>query len=667
MSRNILHESLVANKTVDGTVYEKDLMDVFALMIIALDLSSAPPPKFSFLKHNPYLFHLETALAVMRDLKFSFDLFPTTTTIAYRIELEQAEGLVNRFYAAKLLHSPADRTRNRPKSGVYLQPTPKGVAIVRDFCKRVGLYHGKCPPIVMDRSFNTMELLYFERDVLSDKIMYSDFFLCILLIRLMGPKPNVWSPKMKPDPLPEAKFGAEVALADFLETAASPAVQKNIQSPFYHRFFTNPESDAHIQYYVSTPGVRLFRDKSFSGQVVPFCTSGAAITQWLCDCTDIMATGQVIQMATLLLRRGYIEAIEIPPLVSRHDQFINSKDAFYILGSFGTGVVSWDVYSKPTRFASSRRKAFTLEDILRDPGMRYLFRKHLETEYCVENLDLFVQLKLFERRIKYLTRLIESKGNYEEDTERVKRLLAKLGGMCMLLAYYIYFTYLCDESPFVVNIDYKLRDTVQRLMLNIPVPDNSFPSTPLESSFQKRSVPGGPITLESIFCSISGQNREKLRTGNIRPSMAPEKDAYVMENGVQVNMSRNALPHTKITDCQNDLWTNCLNAQGHAGCSSEIWSSGSDDARSSNSVNSSSRNNVGTNSSSVDENLSKGEQITADEPPDNERMFSLLSQISKIFDKVNIDVCRMMERDLLPKFMASDLFQEIIRKIDMRV
>ena len=62
------------------------------------------------------------------------------------------------------------------------------------------------PEILTAIDFNTMSLFKFERDLSTDKILYSEYFLHLLFNLLMGPKPNIWTASNKPDPLPETSL-----------------------------------------------------------------------------------------------------------------------------------------------------------------------------------------------------------------------------------------------------------------------------------------------------------------------------------------------------------------------------------------------------------------------------------------------------------------------------
>lgn len=514
--KQTIHETIqrTFNKTSSGKIFEKDFKDIFAMTIVCLNLTDTPVNKYKFnplqfksLKSYPYLFHLDKALQVMHHLNVVIELTSTTTSISYSIEPDLGLALVTKFYEARLLHSPADRTRDSPKAGVLLQPTPKGTFIVHDYCRRIGM---KNKPSLLQSNFNSMELFCFDRDALTDKIAYSNYFLYLLFVKVIGDVPNIWSPTLKPDQLPslqvEDSFSGDIAeigdmgfdmkkLTNFDELPSKPNL--NSSSPFYHRYFTNPESDSHIQYYVST-GVRFAKDKVIHGEVVKYCVSGKAICQWLNDCTDIISIVQAIEIASLLLEGGLFEEIS----ANKHSsvRILNSRDTFYKLTPLGELLSHWPS-TKPKKELRHHIKVNLeayitsfgdpvlipisngLTETLKDPGMRHLFRKHLEKEYCLENLDSYLQLKLYEKKTSVLAKLLIIKKSESDkyDEIRINQLLVKFTNVCLALAYHIFFTYLSSESPFVLNIDYNLRASINLVMLQSQLAHYSVYSTENEA------------------------------------------------------------------------------------------------------------------------------------------------------------------------------------------
>ncbi|RLV90504.1 Protein SST2 [Spathaspora sp. JA1] len=495
----------------NGRVYEKDIKDMFSMLIIGLGLKASKPKKFiSISKTFPYSFDCNTAIEKMKDLNINIELSRTINHISYQLSPEVSLSLLTRFYSAKFLHSPADRTSHELVGNMVLQPTPKGLAIVQAFCERSGMKKSNLPEILKS-NFNSMELFCFERDWKSDKILYSKYLLDLLFSSLMGPKPNVWSSNNEQDPLPTnsrvenhrfsipefqtAKEYEDVPGFSFIQfqtgnndpSQPTSPVNNNSKtngdaevSPFYHRYFTNPESDAHVHYYVSLVGVRLFKDKVFHSQkdkklVVDYSMSGKAVCQWLLDCTDILNVKQALDIAGLMVKNNLIKEI-VPDNSSSKGNFSNSRNRHYTITDLGLQVCQW---SKPAKLRIERPsgskqsvKATTLDDILKDPGMRLQFRKHLSREYCLENLEAYMQLKYFDQTLHdydTLLKYVHERGCKKDlmTLEKIIKRLLSLRKSCFSLANSIYITYLSDEAPFIVNIAYKFKASITGIFTNI--------------------------------------------------------------------------------------------------------------------------------------------------------------------------------------------------------
>lgn len=431
----LVHSSVCTNfeRTPDGNIYDKDLKDVFSMLIICLKLGS-PPAKFKLTKSFPYSFTINQALTAMANLSISIDLPTVTTNVSYTIKTTLGLDFLRKFYARKLLHSPADRTRAAPAPNVLLQPTPKGVAIVDEFCTKIGMT--KLPEILTSL-FNSMDLIRMDRDFHTDEIIYSEYFINLLFIRMLGDTVNVWGPNNKPD---EIKTKVNVGMGDGFDF--SPPT--SLTSPLHHRFFTNPESDAHTQYYVSTSGVRVFRNKVFelddgADVVVNFCMSGKAVVQWLTDCSDVTSE-QALEIAQLFLKYRLLSAVRMRSPNSRFTHptvFSKDRNAFYYLSPLGKKLCNWKEFSGltytkvlPSQLLdqgegcesilsdnASSDQQLTLKAILKDQGLKYLFKKHLESEYCGENLDAYLQLRNFGSRKDKLAKLLSARRHLDEPSQ----------------------------------------------------------------------------------------------------------------------------------------------------------------------------------------------------------------------------------------------------------
>lgn len=538
--------------TPNGLIFAADIKSVYSVFLICAKLTATQSDSkkilSSFNKGYPYSFSLATALSVLRNMVISSKETSTCITISYRLEEKLAVNLLNLFMTAQLLHCPADRTRCRVKDNVLMQPTPKGVAILRKFSRDIGL---KIIPEILTTSLNSMNLFLFERSSVSDSIIQSDYLIHILFIRMMGTHPNYWSPTNKNDPLPTLgelldcvsdtftfenfdeldldridsegqlqSVGLKRSWSDQIDDDALTDCHR--ESPLAHKFFTNPDSDAHVQYYVSDSGLRCFHSKCFGGNKLEIKCSftSKAIWQWLMDCTDILYPQEGIAVASLFLKVGLMVPILLPPSETSRRKFSISRSSYFTLSRLGTDILQWNIISPSktpagniqietpndsvidTAFletgnvvvANEKRtlpnnindmcdndvpnQFSTLHDILRDPGVRYLFRLHLEKEVCAENLYSYIDIKKFLKRMTVLKKIMESKyindlkiknglsSSKNNIISTINSALIKQANECLEMGYRIFSTYIMVGAPRELNIDHTLRQEISSVMLH---------------------------------------------------------------------------------------------------------------------------------------------------------------------------------------------------------
>ncbi|CUS24844.1 LAQU0S20e01134g1_1 [Lachancea quebecensis] len=534
-------------RTPNGIIFTEDLKRVYAILLICLDLKQKPNISHKvllapFQKVYPYSFSLKDAITKMADLALEVNMNTTTVSVSYAIQPELACRILKTFMDAKLLHIPADRTRCDLKSGVAIQPTPKGVAVLQWYVRQAGLKN--LPPILRS-NLNSMELFCFERSSMTDAIVHSDYFVSLLFKKLMGPYCNVWSPDKCSDELPVLTKLLECAddtftFEDFndiwnTESDQDPDVfhfdsafgkhktqKKQRVSPLAHRFFTNPDSTSHVQYYVSTSGLRLFKPTTFKNdsRLYECVFSTKAIWQWLMDCTDILYPKEAVTISSLFLKNGLITPIMLEPSENRRNKFAIGSKCFFTMGDLGWETVQWnrenDVgaiqkdqkglssscnipggtgiyrqcitksHSDSTLNSSSAPRAgqrylMDLNHILRDPGMRYLFRTHLESEFCAENLDVYIEIKKFLKRMTVLKSLIEARTSREQGdqtptkkskhfshlvTNTINSALFRQANECLETAYQIYSSFITSGSPYQLNLDHALRESITEVIMH---------------------------------------------------------------------------------------------------------------------------------------------------------------------------------------------------------
>lgn len=510
MTSKTLHEttSKKFDKTPNGKIYTSDLQDIYAMLLLALDLKDEAP-KFSlklWKRYFPFCFTLDEAVEKMTQLNHKFNLSSTSITLSYTIKHHLALDLLQKFMDAKLIHSPADRTEDTMKPVIFLQPTPKGVALLQTFCEKQGMKSENHPPI-MYSSLNTMHLFHFERGATTDTIVYSSHLVSLLFTKLIGDKPNVWSAFDQPELISIPRKRQSSSEFDFCsrnltaegesEEIEHPSVQA---SPFAHRFFTNPDSDSLMQYYVSNRGVRMCHNKQFENDKAEYCFTGKAALQWLMDCTDVMYVHEGGQICDLLLRSELVLPIIGSPSQAPKVGFKTTRDSFYTLTEKGWNLIRGVSSSKDgeevttdTSSDESVIKKLRLHDVLKDPGMLHLFRAHLESEFCSENLFVYGEISTLLDQMGVLDGFIE---NETSDVKERDVIIQKLSDDCLSKAYGVYSTFLTVGAPKELNINHELKQDISKVMMH--------PNSPCaRTTFTIEEKGEIDITSASLKCSES--------------------------------------------------------------------------------------------------------------------------------------------------------------------
>ncbi|GAV53557.1 hypothetical protein ZYGR_0AK00590 [Zygosaccharomyces rouxii] len=595
-----LHEqaSKSFRRTPNGLIFSEDLRAVYSVFLICLNLQDVDKESkkgvFPFQKTvYPFSFSIQDAVEIMKHLELQVDMSVTCISISYTIQPEMAYYLLEIFMAAKLLHTPADRTRSLPKDKVLLQPTPKGVAILQKYVRDVGL---KKIPDILTSDFSSMELFSFERSSETDSIIHSDYLIHILFITMMGISPNVWSPSNPNDKIPclsklleynnnddltfenlqftnfnqfqVTKREEEFSWQDHISEARLHDEKRT--SPFAHRFFTNPDSDSHVQYYTSDCGLRIFKGRSYGPNktLIDFSFTTKALWQWLMDCTDIMYPKEAVSVAAIFFKCGLIIPILDNP--SQRSRFYISRSCHYTFSRRGWDVCQWNIdnvgdissctssttggsgskrcrreshffdtataeeniFIKDTSGSDSDKTIVSPEyrfkefdDILNDPGMRYLFRRHLENEFCVENLDAYFEIKKFVKKIILLEKLNNArnsggthrggKGKVSDIKAVIDAALAKQTNECLEIGYHIYASYIAVGAPYQLNIDHTLRESISTIMLQ--------PKLPLSKKFSFKIDVEDILSINEGNLGIATSPLQKPEPALLRESLSQTK------------------------------------------------------------------------------------------------------------------------------------------------
>lgn len=624
-------------------IFTKDIKDVYSLMVICMDLTKKPKRKLN----NPFYtltgsssgsftFCLQDAVDIMEKLRVDVEMKSTAVSISYSIKAEMSIQLIRIFMKAKLLHSPADRTRTEPKDKIFLQPTPKGVSILQKYVKDMGI---KNVPAIIYSSLNSNQLFRFERSSVTDRIIYNEYFINLLFIRMMGSKPNVWAPTNENDPLPSLgqllEYNDETFSFDCLDFSQgitnalmqqNQATQNNGNdkflinnvseetlrnekrtSPLAHRFFTHPDSDSHVQYYTSNCGLRLLHNKIFgkgSPKTIPYSFTSKAIIQWIMDCTDVIYPKEAVTIAALMLKNGLIVPITGFPSTSVTSKFGTGKTQYYTMTTIGCDIISWNAELKKevafsmygsrssddssfdsagggadcewtndqnnafksiSRGFSTNLKVATLAETLGDPGVRFLFRAHLEREMCVENLDAYVDFKKLLKKMALLQSLVENrmkaklknkrlqmqvaqkrekiKASAINVTTTINNALIKKVEDCLSLVYQLFSTYITTGAPRQLNLDYILREKISAVVLHPDSPITQSRSKDLVADSLARTTIKRPSSkMEIVLKAFTDEELSKMNNDEFSIPHASALKRPEKPKSLQLTNSTTLLP-----------------------------------------------------------------------------------------------------------------------------
>ncbi|EGV64760.1 AMSH/STAMBP protein ubiquitin specific-protease [Yamadazyma tenuis] len=538
------------SKTPSGKIFDDDLKEIFALMILKLDLQDHTSSyKLSLSKYYPYQFGVKKALATLENLDFNIDSPVNCISLSYKIDHELGLLCIHKFFDAKLLHSPGDRTRSRFNAKSTMQPTPKGVAIVKRFIEKSGIKFSRMPSLLAS-TLNSMTLFCFDRSFLNDKITYSTVLVTVLFAQLLGPVPSLWSPENKPDMF-KINFDYNILNMDNLAPEKFSLMRDHLfASPLHHKYFANPESDSHVQYYISSNGVRVFKDKTFTTESkesynIRYCVSGKAISQWLMDCTDILSVKISQEIGNLFIKLGYLVPIFDYPSAATSKVFRPSHDWYYRISDVGKTKSFWYRKQKPVSLLPSAvnsrecQSSFDdiskLTDVLNDSGLKYLFRIHLVNEYCAENINAYDRLKLFLKKVNLLSKLLNYIDlNFDKGSNIYKSQVLKLSNDCLATIYHIYFTYLSPKAPFVLNINYNLRKRISDVLVGNDKAFDNIYNFNNNAEFMCSSSLESPMTVVAHNPGIKDQSSGEKPSSSSFCSLQRSRSTQLSEREVRI-------------------------------------------------------------------------------------------------------------------------------------
>lgn len=377
-----------------------------------------------------HTFTTEEAITNLGSLKFSQSnrmpdpkdpsrIVTTTTTTTFTMAKEMARSVCMRFLDARFIESLEGKTDFNTRGSVW-QLTPKGMHILSRFCQRNGI-HQRHVNELLDSPRNVMHLVILEREPETDKLSQDRATIDVLFRRFIGTN----GPNVRPTN-------------------------------------SSSEVDSVHDYSTGLVGVRVHRLRR-GDRDSPLVFAGKSAFDWIMDCCTVVDKREVFELANLFLSHGLIEPagderhVNHVPLSTR---FAASKHMLYGLTEKGMRVAGWIAPTEaPVTSEAPQSKTTVIRDsntnrttaILRDPALRLLFREYLRETHCEENLNFYVDVKVF---LNDYQRAKSASSRPKPDT--IRETLAS--------AYGLYNAFLAPGSPCELNIDHSLRSALASRM-----------------------------------------------------------------------------------------------------------------------------------------------------------------------------------------------------------
>ncbi|KND88722.1 Developmental regulator flbA [Tolypocladium ophioglossoides CBS 100239] len=440
--------SRLLRMTDDDRPFTRDFKDLFATLVVSLLPLSAHRVRLSKVE---YTFLSEDAINNLGSLKFSQSnrmpdpkdpsrIVTTTTTTTFSMAKDMARSICQRFVEARFIESADGKYQQvyNMKGSVW-QLTAKGVTVLDRFCARNGIQQKQVAEL---SSLNSAQLVILERDQMSDKLLNDLGTVEVIFRRFVG------------------------------------ADGRNIKATV-----TAADSDSLHDYKDGLTGVKMAAERKVNGKTYRDTFTGKATTDWLMDCSTIVDRRETIEIATLFVEYGFIEAVaQDRAFMSQNtgcNLFQPTKHAIYQLTQRGKDIINGNGSrgraSESEGGTGSQRNGITrdsntqrLEKILNDPALRLLFRENLREMHCEENLSFYKDVAEFVHGCKAAIRQAQ-KTPTATSMDTIKEIMAQ--------AYGIYNAFLAPGSPCELNIDHQLRNNLATRMTKAVGQDNTMIET----------------------------------------------------------------------------------------------------------------------------------------------------------------------------------------------
>ncbi|KAL4075671.1 regulator of G protein signaling domain-containing protein [Scleroderma yunnanense] len=486
-----------------GRPYLKDTLDLFATLIVSLQLTT----------HKQYFrtfsnsFTTDEAAHNLASLKFSQSnrgpdprdksrIVTTTTTTTFSMTRDMAKAMCQHFMDARLIENAADQGSNLFKDrGTYVL-TPKGLHVLERFISKNGINSDHLQRVFTSQPI-CIKLLHLERRAADDEIIVTQSVITVLFRRFVGRQPN------------------------------------------YPPSGSNP-SDVFGEYHERARGVQLMdvqeRSQPSVGRstiVHKHCFTAVNALEWLCDFTSVVGREEAAEMAAQFVRFGLITLVSDKRKnndsaiiftvrgsapggnspINQHGEFRCTAKAIYKITDEGKRVAQWDqmstsplsstanlhsdrpsiesnatveggIKSGPEALVSAadakihRRISMAeklnasyeagekkgsvksnmdrLNYILEEPSYRALFRDFLKSNFCEENLSFWLDVEDFKRKFN-ITSSAQAAAPPTRRGTPGQAAMERHHETLIQTAFQIYNKYLATSSQHELNIDHGLR------------------------------------------------------------------------------------------------------------------------------------------------------------------------------------------------------------------
>ncbi|KAH8830548.1 regulator of G protein signaling domain-containing protein [Flagelloscypha sp. PMI_526] len=490
-----------------GRPFLKDTLDLFATLIVSLELSTHK----QFFRSFPNSFSTDEAAANLASLKFSQSnrgpdprepsrIVTTTTTTTFSMTRDMAKAMSQHFMDARLIENAADPQSNLFKDrGVYVL-TPKGLHVLERFISKNGINADHLQQVFATQPI-CIKLLHLERRSADDEIIVTQSVITALFRRFVGRQPNYTN--------------------------------------------TLPTADAFQRYNDRSKGVSLHdvteRAQPLLGkgqQHHKYCFAAVAALEWLCDFTSVVGREEAAEMAAQFVRFGLITLVSDKrknndsaiiftvrgsapsgnSTISQHGEFRCTAKAIYKITEEGRRLAHWDgnrgnMHDSPNassanlsterpsvdesandgepkklpggkihrRISVAEKLNSNFDDkknskesntdrlryILAEPSLRSLFREFLRNNFCEENLAFWLDVQDFKRKFNITSSAQAAPSRSGARNTPGQAAMERHHETLINTAFVIYNTYLAPSSQCELNIDHGLRNELAKYLEDV--------------------------------------------------------------------------------------------------------------------------------------------------------------------------------------------------------